>query len=90
MNIFPQTVSAKNIQRDYRKVFDLAKKTKEPVIVLTNNKPDVAIIDVKQLEVMHKKVYEVELAQALRAIKIYKREKKAGKLKVLNSLKDLM
>lgn len=49
---FPKTTTAKALQRNYRRVFDLAKKTQEPIIVMRNNKPDVAIIDVKKLEEM--------------------------------------
>lgn len=49
---FPKTTSAREIQRNYRKIFDQVKKTKQPVIVMKNNKPEVAIVDYKKLEEM--------------------------------------
>jgi PHD/YefM family antitoxin component YafN of YafNO toxin-antitoxin module len=90
MSIFPQTVSVKNIQKDYRKIFDSVKKTREPVIVLRNNEPDVAIVNMKELELLYEVRRRTEERQALKAVREYKRLKKAGKLKTLSSLKDLM
>lgn len=52
MFTLPQTTTAKEIQKNYRKIFDLVKKTKEPIVVMRNNKPDVAIVDAKKLEEM--------------------------------------
>ena len=77
---FPQTTTAKEVQQNYRKVFDIAKKSKEPVIVMRNNKPDVAIMDVKRLEEM----------EAIIDILTSRREAKKGKSKALKgSLVDL-
>ena len=90
MNIFPLTVSAKDIQRNYRKVFEKVKKTKEPVIVLTNNLPDVAILDVEQLNRLYENVERSEIIQTLKVIDDYKKEIRAKKLKKLKSLKNLM
>lgn len=89
MDLMPKTVSARDIQRNYRKIFDRAKRLKKPVIVVTNNTPDVAIIDVKELEKLYTKAQQAELTQALEAIKTYKREKRADKLTKLSSLNDL-
>lgn len=50
MLTFPNVTSAREIQRNYRKLFDFVKKTKKPLIVMRNNKPEVAIIDYKKLE----------------------------------------
>lgn len=86
----PATVSAKDIQKNYRKVFDQAKKSGKPVVVLTNNTPDVAVVSIKELDRLYSKARKAELVDALEAIEIYKNEKKAGKLKKLNSLADLM
>lgn len=89
MNIFPRTVSARKIQRDYRKVFDTAKKTRDPVIVLTNNVPDVAIVSLPELERLYARANYGELTEAMAAIETYKKEKKDGKLKKLSNIKDL-
>lgn len=80
MYSFPKTTTAKEIQKNYRKVFDLAKKTGEPVIVMRNNKPDVAILDAKKLEEM----------EAILAVLESREEVRKGKVKLLKgSLKDL-
>jgi len=90
MSLLPKTVSSRDIQRNYRKIFNHAKKSKKPVVVLTNNKPDVAIIDLKELDALYAKVRKTELDDAMKAIENYRKEKKAGKLKKLSSLKDLL
>lgn len=79
MFTFPKITTPKQIQQNYRKIFDEVKKSKEPTIVMTNNKPDVAIIDVKELERM----------QAILDVLQSREEAKAGKVKLLKSLKDL-
>lgn len=38
------TISAREMQRNYKKIFDRVKRTKEPVIVISNNKPQAAIV----------------------------------------------
>lgn len=77
---FPKTTTGKELQQNYRRIFDLVKKTKEPVIVMCNNKPDVAIVDVKKLE---------ELEAILQVLQS-REEAKKGKTKVLKgSLVDL-
>lgn len=78
--IFPKTTTARELQRNYKKVFEEAKKTKEPIFVMKNNKPEVAIIDAKRLEEMEA-VYEV--------LQSYE-EARTGKTKILKgSLIDL-
>lgn len=52
MFTLPNTTTAREIQRNYRKIFDMVKKTKEPVVVMKNNKPEVAIVDAKKLSEM--------------------------------------
>ena len=44
------TVSARQIQRGYKKVLEDANKSKEPIIVMSNNKPLGAIISLDLLE----------------------------------------
>ena len=82
MFTFPNTTTAKQLQQNYRKVFDLAKKTKEPVIVMRNNKPDVAIIDAKKLA-------ELEKMEAVAEVLQSRDEARQGKTKELKSLVDL-
>lgn len=80
MFTFPKMTTAKQIQQNYRKIFDEVKKSKEPIVVMTNNKPDVAIIDVKELERM----------QAILDVLQSREEARQGKTKLLKgSLSDL-
>ena len=77
---FPKTTTGKELQQNYRRIFDLVKKTKEPVVVMRNNKPDVAIVDAKKLEEM----------EAILAVLQSREEVKQGKAKRLKgSLTDL-
>lgn len=86
----PYTVPVSDIQKNYRKVFDWAKRTKKPVIVLTHNKPDVAIIDYDELEMLRKVAYEVEIQDTLSAVEEGRREYKQGRTMKANSLADLI
>ena len=79
MFAIPKITTARDIQKNYREVFDYVKKTQNPVLVMRNNKPDVAIIDVKKLEEM----------EAIIDVLQSREEIKQGKGKVLKSLKDL-
>lgn len=88
--LMPRTVSVSDMQKNYRKIFDTAKKTREPVIVLSNNKPDVAIIGYEDLENLRKVSYEAEIKDALIAITTGDRELKEGKTKKTKSLADLL
>lgn len=44
------TTSAREIQRNYRKVVEKVKKTNQPIIVINRNKPDVAIMSIDALQ----------------------------------------
>lgn len=90
ISLMPRTVSSSDIQKKYREIFDEVKKTKEPVIVLHGNKPDVAIVDYDYLEELKKESYDNELKDAIEAIREGDRELKVKKTKVLHSLADLL
>lgn len=44
------TVTARDILRNYREVFNKVKKTKQPAVVFAQKKPQVAIISLDDLE----------------------------------------
>jgi len=90
MSIMPRTVSANQIQRNYRSIFNTVKSTQEPTVVLLNNQPDVVIVGVNYLENLQAKIIELEMADAMKAIKNYKEEKAVGNLIELDSLEDLI
>ena len=85
MNIpLDNIVSASDIQRNYRKVFNRAKRTREPVVIFRGGEPEVAIIDLKTLSELQNKAKEAEITEALEAIRVAEEEDKKGKLKVLH------
>ena len=79
MSCMLTSVSARQIQREYKKVLKLANKTKEPVVVMANNKPLGAVIGLDLLEQI-----QLELA-----VKKALKESKQGKTKVIETVKDL-
>lgn len=79
MFTLPRMTTAKELQRNYRHIFDLAKKSREPIIVMRNNKPDVAIVDAR----------EWEKREAILDVLESREDARAGKTKILKSLKDL-
>lgn len=88
--LIPYTVSTKDIQRNYRRVFNKVKITKEPIVVMTNNNPDVVIIAPQELESLYERARIGETLEAFKAISVYRKEKAAKKLRKLRSLRDLM
>lgn len=79
MFTLPKMTTAREIQRNYRKIFDFVKKTKEPVLVMRNNKPEVAIVDAKKLSEM----------EAILDVLESREQARRGKVKELKSFKDL-
>ena len=73
------TVSARQIQREYKKVLQNANESKEPIIVMANNKPLGAIIG---LDLLEKIQLDLIVKQALK-------ESKSGKTKVIETTQDL-
>lgn len=73
------TVSARQIQREYKKVLQRANKSKEPIVVMANNKPLGAVVG---LEILERLQIEAVLNQALEAYK-------AGKTKTISTMEDL-
>jgi len=73
------TVSARQIQRGYKKVLEDANKSKEPIVVMSNNKPLGAIIS---LDLLEKLRLEAVLEEALK-------EYKAGKTKTISTMEEL-
>lgn len=86
----PNMASVRDLQRDYRRLFDQVKSTGEPLVVLKNNKPEVAVVDIDTLEEMKAQKRRLETLETQEAIRAYKKEKKQGKLKKYKSLNDLM
>lgn len=73
------TISARQIQREYKSVLEQANKSKDPIIVMSNNKPQGAIIG---LDLLEKIRLEALLAEAMH-------EYKMGKTKTIITQEDL-
>ena len=73
------TISARRLQREYKKVLVEANRLEKPLIVISNNKPQGAIIGLGLLEKLQ---LDATLKEALR-------EKKVGKTKTISTNKEL-
>lgn len=73
------TISARQIQREYKKVLKMANKSNEPIVVMANNKPLGAIIG---LDLLEKIQLELMVKQALK-------ESKSKKTKVIKTSDEL-
>ncbi|OGD87916.1 hypothetical protein A2870_03995 [Candidatus Curtissbacteria bacterium RIFCSPHIGHO2_01_FULL_41_11] len=73
------TISARQIQREYKKILAKANKSKEPIVVMANNKPLGAVIGLDALEKLQ---VEAVLNEAME-------EYRAGKTKTIKNKKDL-
>ncbi len=80
---WPKVASVSDIQRDYRYIFDWAKKSKEPVYILKNNRPEVAVLSVDLYEELRQRAEALEAWEAQEAIRVGQEEKKLGKLREL-------
>lgn len=76
------TISARKIQREYKKVFEQANQENEPIIVVANNKPVGAIISLNLLDKLEKKLTLEQLTKE--ALEEYK----AGKTKTIETEDD--
>lgn len=90
LKLLPKTASSREIQTSYRKLFDEVMESKEPLVILNNNKPEVVIVDVHTYEHLAQSAADYELEMAKHAIHVYETEKKQKKLKKLSSLADLL
>ncbi|MDO8498091.1 MAG: type II toxin-antitoxin system prevent-host-death family antitoxin [bacterium] len=73
------TISARQLQRGYKKVLEEANKTNQPLIVMSNNQPQGAVIG---LDLLEKLQLEAMLKEALK-------ESREGKTKVISTEKEL-
>ena len=73
------TISARQIQREYKKVLQKANRSKEPIVVMANNKPLGAVIG---LDLLEKLRLEAAYQEAMK-------EYRAGKTKSISTQKEL-
>lgn len=90
MNILPTLVSASDLQRDSARVLNLAKSGNQPVVVMRNNKPEVAMLNVKKLQRILDRIRELEDENLLSGIKKTEADFKAGKLKSTTNFSEFL
>ena len=73
------TISARQIQREYKKILQQANKSKEPIVVMSNNKPQGAIIG---LDLLEKIRLDAALKEALDDYKV-------GRVKTISTDEEL-
>ncbi len=78
------------MQRNYKKVIETAKETKEPVVILRRNKPEAAIVDIDTFEELFKKAESYDELRALETIAQSEKEFKSGEAEKFDSLADLV
>lgn len=83
-------VSVSELQKDYLKVINKAKRTNQPVLIMKGNSPQVIMMDVKVMEDFNKRLEELEIEETLRAVETGEKEYKEGKTVVAKSMADLL
>ena len=73
------TVSARQIQREYKRVLERANRSKKPIVVMANNKPLGAVVG---LNILEKLQLEAAYNKALG-------DYKAGKTKTISTMEEL-
>lgn len=48
--LIPNTLTAREMLRNYKQVFEKIKKTKQPAVIISQKKPQVAIVSLDDLE----------------------------------------
>lgn len=84
------TISARQIQREYKKVLQLANDSKEPLIVMANNKPLGAIIGLELLEKLQLEAVLEEALEEYRAGKTVNIDTEADLKKHFKEIEDMV
>ncbi|MBI4130334.1 type II toxin-antitoxin system Phd/YefM family antitoxin [Candidatus Roizmanbacteria bacterium] len=63
------TISAREIQRNYRQIFNRVRKTNKPVVVISNNKPQAAIVSMDMLGKFNQLQQEADAFRLIDAIR---------------------
>lgn len=65
---FFTTVSAREFQRNYKSIFAKANKTNQPIMVISNNEPQIVILGLKQAEEYNKFMAKQKFWEVVREI----------------------
>ncbi len=90
MNIVPTLIPVSDLQRDSARVVNLAKVSDYPVVIVRNNKPEVAMYDVKKLQKIFDRLQVLEENALFLDIKKTESDFKAGKLKSTTDFSEFL
>jgi PHD/YefM family antitoxin component YafN of YafNO toxin-antitoxin module len=90
MNIVPTLIPVSDLQRDSARIVNLAKLSDQPIIIIRNNKPEVAMLNIKKLQLMTDKIKDFEEKQLLWELKETENEFKAGKTYFTKDFSELL
>ncbi len=90
MNILPTLVSASDLQRDSARILNFAESSDQPVVVIRNNKPKVAMLGVKKLQKMIDRIQELEEQHLLQVIKEGDEEYRLGKTRTTTNFSEFL
>lgn len=77
--IIPNIVNVADIQRGYREIVNKAKKTREPVIIVNNGKPEMVLIEATDYDQKMSRLWELEEESLLKAAEEAISEYQTGK-----------
>lgn len=90
MSTLPQIATVADLQRGYRPLVNRLKKSGQPLIVVSNGKPDVVIMDIEAFESREKAFQDIEEAYLLSLAAEALKESRQGKALVLKDDKTLL
>ena len=85
----PKFVSVSDLQRNYPALLRKLHSSQKPLLVLKKNELEAVILLPEMFEGLIKKIREYEEKEALEAIRVYKKEKAANKLKKMRKVEEL-
>lgn len=86
----PRTIlGVTELRRNPQDAFAIAQKQEAPILVTEFNEPQGVLLSLDTFDDVVEALNRMEIEDALDSVEVYRREKSAGVLKTLKSLKDL-
>lgn len=89
MNPIPTSFSVRDLQRDYRAVLDMAKKTHDAVVLINHSIPEAVVLDIETYNLLAKDDYALDEKYAYKLVQASKRSHRAGNVQWLKSWDEL-
>jgi prevent-host-death family protein len=82
-------VSVSELRQNAARILKRVGANGQPCVVISRSKPVAVILGARAYEAMRRQILDLERAELVRAVKASEAEHRAGKTKVLRSLRDL-